>query len=157
MALLFLSFQGLASPMWQTSPQDPQTGLSKEFLQPATSALISIHQAKQNIANVISKNLPIGYYDPSLAAQAYDQVRQSQIAATTNGDHQAATLLNSYFAKVKAWADQYKADRESMNASRTMGEDFLSDDTVWQAIQACEKGFNEMLASRAYKDIAECK
>jgi hypothetical protein len=141
----------------QTPPSDAQNSLSAAFTKPATSALIAIHQAKQNIANVVAKNLPIGYYNPNLAAQAYDQVRQAQIAATTNGDQQAAALLDKYFTKVKAWAEQYKAARQSMNATRTMGENMLAQDSGWQAIETCEKAFNAMLVNRVYNEIASCE
>jgi hypothetical protein len=154
---LLLAFpgSGAADPVWQASANS-QEGLSKAFTQSATTALIAIHQAKQNIANVVSKNQPIGYYNPNLAAQAYDQVRQSQIAASTGGDQQAATLLNAYFMKVKTWAEQYKAARESMNATNTMGENMLAQDSGWQAIESCEKSFNTMLINRVYNDIPAC-
>jgi hypothetical protein len=147
---------GLAAA-WQPPAYDSQEKLSKEFVQPATSALIAIHTSKQNIADVVSKNLPNGFYDPNLAAKAYDQVRQSEIAAHTSGDQKAATLLNSYFTKVKAWADKYKEARQNMNATNTMGEDFLNQDSDWQAIQSCEKAFNTMLTSRAFHDIDSCR
>ena len=147
-----------AEPARQSSSSDSQDRLSAAFTGPATSALISIHQAKQNIANVVTKNLPLGYYDPKLAAQAYEQVRQSQIAATTNGDQQAATLLNSYFTKVKKWAEGYKAARQSMDATNTIaGPDMLADDSAWQAIESCEKDFNTMLLNRVYDEIASCE
>jgi hypothetical protein len=142
---------------WQSQSVDSQEIMSREFLQSASSALVAIHQAKENIATLVSKNLPNSYYDPRLASHAYDQVRQSQIAATTHGDQQAATLLNSYFGKVKAWADQHKEDRQSLNATRTMGEDSLANDDDWQTIQACEKGLNQMLMSRSYTDVRECR
>jgi hypothetical protein len=139
------------------SSADLQDGLSKEFTQSATTAMIAIHQAKQNIANVVANNRPSGYYNPNLAAQAYDQVRQSQIVARTSGDQQAATLLNSYLTKVKTWAEQYKADRQSLNATNTIGENTLAQDSDWQAIESCEKAFNEMLIVRKYSDIRSCQ
>jgi hypothetical protein len=141
----------------QSPSSDHQNGLSAAFTKPATSALIAIHQAKQNIANVVSKNLPLGYYNPDLAAQAYDQVRQSQMAATTNGDQQAAALLGKYFTKVKTWAEQYKVARQSLNATKTMGENMLAHDSGWQAIESCEKAFNTMLVNRVYHEIASCE
>lgn len=144
-------------PAPQSPSSDSQEQLSAPFTKSATSALVAIHQAKQNIANVVSKNLPIGYYDPSLAARAYDQVRQSQIDASTNGDQQAAAQLNSYVTKVKTWAEQYKAARQSMNASRTMGENMLAQDAGWQAVESCEKGLNTMLVNRVYHEIASCR
>jgi hypothetical protein len=145
---LLLAFpgSGAADPVWQASANS-QEGLSKAFTQSATTALIAI---------LVSKNQPIGYYNPNLAAQAYDQVRQSQIAASTGGDQQAATLLNAYFMKVKTWAEQYKAARESMNATNTMGENMLAQDSGWQAIESCEKSFNTMLINRVYNDIPAC-
>lgn len=157
--ILLLAFAdpGFARPAWQTSPSDSQDRLSTAFLQEATSALIGIRQSKQNIADVVTKNLPNGYYNPNLAAQAYDQVRQAQIAAKTNGDQQAATLLNSYFMKVKSWAEKYKAARQSMDATTTMGQDFLAQDPQWQAIESCEKGLNTMLMNRVYSDVASCQ
>jgi len=150
--LLILPSSGLADP----SP-DSLDRLSTAFTQSATSALIAIYQSKQNIAAVVKRNLPSGYYNPDLAARAYDQVRQSEIAATTNGDQQAAILLNSYFMRVKAWADKYKAARQSMNATNTMGEDPLGQDSDWQAIESCEKALNTMLSKRVYNDIASCQ
>jgi hypothetical protein len=141
----------------QSPSSDHQNGLSAAFTRPATSALIAIHQTKQNIANVVSKNLPLGYYNPDLAAQAYDQVRQSQIAATTNGDQKAATLLGKYFTKVKTWAEQYKVARQSLDATNTMGENMLAQDSGWQAIESCEKAFNTMLVNRVYNEIASCE
>jgi hypothetical protein len=131
--------------------------LSGKFVQSATVALVSIRDVKQNIATVLSKNLPSGYYDPKLGTDAYEKVRLADVSATTNGDQQAAKLLDTYFAKVKTWAESYKTDRANMNANRTMGEDFLSDDSVYQAIQACEKAYNTMLVNRSYLEIAECR
>ena len=131
--------------------------LSSQFTQSATSALVGIHQAKQNIATVLTKNLPNAYYNPDLAARAYEQVRTAQVGATTDGDKDAALLLNSYFMKVKNWADKYKEARRSMNATRTMGEDFLREDTDWQAIETCEKALNNVLIHRAYNDVPSCR
>ena len=148
-----------AAPASQSTNPSPEssTALSSGFLRPATSALVALHQAKQNIADVVTKNLPIGYYNPNFAAQAYDQVRQSQIAAKTSGDQNAANLLNSYFTKVKTWAEKYKAARQSLNATNTMGgPDMLKDDPDWQAIESCEKDLNTMLGNRVYNDIASC-
>jgi hypothetical protein len=152
------SFGFAADPAWQSSSSDSKPGLSKAFTQSATTALIAIHQSKQNIADVVTRNLPSGYYNPNLAAQAYDQVRRSQIAASTDDDQQAATLLNSYFTKVKTWAEQYKTARQSMNATNTMGgQDMLAQDSTWQAIESCEKAFNTMLINRVYNDIPSCQ
>ncbi len=146
-----------ADPAWQSpSPASPDN-LSAGFTKSATTALIAIHQSKQNIANVVTRNLPIGYYRPDLAAQAYDQVRQSQLDAITSGDQQAATLLNSYFTKVKTWAEQYKAARQSMDATDTMGENMLAQDSGWQEIESCEKQFNKMLINRVYNGIGSCQ
>lgn len=155
--LLAFAGSGFARSAGQSSSSDSQDRLSTAFTQAATSAVIGIHQSKQNIANVVNKNLPSGYYNPNLAAQAYEQVRQAQIVAKTNGDQQAATLLNSYFTKVKSWAEKYKSDRQSMNATNTMGQDVLGQDPEWQAIESCEKGLNTMLTNRVYSDIASCQ
>ena len=149
--LLILPSSGLAE-----SP-DSLDRLSTAFTQSATSALIAIYQSKQNIATVVKRNLPSAYYNPELAVRAYGQVRQSEIAATTNGDQQAAALLNSYFTKVKRWGDKYEAARQAMNATNTIGEDPLANDSDWQAIESCEKAFNTMLLKRVYNDIASCQ
>jgi hypothetical protein len=142
----------------QDSSADQQDNkLSPKFTQAAISAMVSIHQAKQNIATVVTRNLPSGYYNPSYAAQAYEQVNVAQVDATTNGDQQAATLLSDYFNNVKSWAENYKAQRESMNATTTMGQDFLKQDPKWQNIESCEKAMNSMLTSREYTEIFACE
>jgi hypothetical protein len=140
----------------QPNPR-PQDQLTTQFTQNANSALVSIHKTKQNIAMVVTKNLPTFYYDPNLAANAYEQVRAADLSATSNGDRQTSTLLASYFAKVRGWAQKYKADRESMNATTTVGEDFLDNDPDWQAIETCEKALNALLVSRAYSDVSSCR
>jgi hypothetical protein len=136
---------------------DANTKLSRQFSQSATAALVSIHRAKENIATVVSKNLPGGYYNPNLAAQAYEQVRAAQLSANSNGDQQAATLLSSYFTKVRTWAEGHKLDRQSLNATRTMGENAMSQDQDWQAIDSCEQALNAMLISGQYSSIPSCQ
>lgn len=144
-------------PSAQPQSSESANHLSPAFLRSATSALVAIHECKQNVARVVSKNLPRGFYDPNLAARAFGQVEQTKIDASTDGDHQAATLLNSYVTKVKTWAERHKADRDAMNASRTMGEDPLAQDSDWQAIESCENGLKTMLSHRVFDEIAGCR
>ena len=156
-AVVLLSFGSLRSAVGQDSATNTDNKLSTQFTKAATSAMISIHQAKQHIATVVSQNLPSGAYNPDYATRAYEQVRNAQLEATTAGDQQTEALLNSYFLKVKEWAEKYKAARQSMNATRTMGEDFLTRDSDWQAIESCEKAFNTLLINRVYDDIRACR
>jgi hypothetical protein len=119
--------------------------------------MVSIHQLKQSFATLVTKNLPIGYYSPNVGAQTYEKVRMAQVNTTTDGDQQAAVVLNSYFMKVKRWTEKYKADRQSMDATKTMNQDFLSQDADWLTIQACESALNIMLADRSYNNIPLCQ
>jgi len=130
--------------------------LSRQFTHSATSAMVSIHQVKQSAARILESNLPSGYYDPRLSAKAYEDLRAAETNATTTGDHQTATLLNSYFTKVKSWLEKYKEQRKDMNATRTMGEDFLADDPDWHAINTCEKALNSVLTNGSYAEIRSC-
>jgi hypothetical protein len=155
--VLLVTLVGFRFAFAQESGANAEDKLSRQFTQSATSAMVSIHQVKQSIATVLTKNLPSGYYDPALGAQAYEKVRTAQVNAATNGDQQAATLLNSYFTKVKDWAEKHKSDRQSMNATQTMGQDWLSQDPAWQSIEACEKALNTVLIDRAYKNIPSCQ
>jgi hypothetical protein len=155
--VVLLRLLGYQFALGQDASTNAQDKLSRQFTQSATSAMVSLHQVKQNIATVLEKNLPGGYYDPNLAARAYENVRTAQTDATTNGDQQTATLLDAYFTKVKTWAEKYKAARQSMNATRTMGEDFLTDDPEWQAINTCEKALNTLLTQGVYHEIRSCQ
>jgi hypothetical protein len=161
-ALLLLSIFFLACmeiPLAFGQNPDAANGdaLSREFNQSAISAMVSIHQAKDHMATVISKNLPGAFYDPGLAAEAYEKVRMAEVSATTTGDQQTASLLTSYFTKIKNWADKYKADRQNMNATRTMTHDLLAKDSEWQSIEACEKALNTLLVNRTYAPIGSCQ
>jgi hypothetical protein len=155
--VLLLAFVGFRFAFGQDSVANTEDKLSRQFTQSATSAMVSIHQVKQSISTILTKNLPSGYYDPALGAQAYEKVRTAQVDATTNGDQQAAILLNSYFTKLKDWAEKHKSDRQSMNATNTMGQDWLSQDSDWQTIEACEKALNTVLIDRVYKNIPSCQ
>jgi hypothetical protein len=147
----------LVTQSLQAQNTDPQQKLSKGFMDSATSALVNIHSVKQNILNIVQNNLPSGYYDPKLAMSAYEQVRQAQIAATTNGDQQAAAQLGTYFQQVKSWAEKYKEARQDMDATDTMNRDDITEDPQLQSIDACEKGLNNMLISRVYTNVDSCQ
>lgn len=155
--VVLLTLVGFRFASGQDSDANTGDKLSRQFTQSATSAMVSIHQLKQSIATVVSKNLPGGYYNPDLGAQAYEKVRTAQDDATTSGDRQAATLLNSYFMKVKGWGEKYKADRQSMVATNTVRQDMLSQDSDWLTIQACEKALNTLLIDRVYNNISLCQ
>jgi len=119
--------------------------------------MVSIHEVKQSIANVVAKNLPNAYYNPNLGSKAYLDVRTAQLQASTPDDQQTAAMLNSYFNKVKNWALEHKSARESMNGTDTTRENYLENDPQWQAIDACEKGLNAVLSARSYSDVASCQ
>jgi hypothetical protein len=136
--------------------QGEENGLSKQFMQSAITAMASIHQVKESIATVVAKNLPGAYYNPHLGSQAELDVRTAQLHATTSADQQAATLLDSYFNKVRNWGLKYKSARESMNGTKTIDEKFLENDSEWQSIGACEKGLNAMLTARTYSNVPAC-
>ena len=155
-SFLFVACLGMPLAFGQNSSAANE-GLSKEFTQSAISAMVSIHQVKDNIATVVAKNLPNGYYDPSLAAQAYEKLRIAETSTSTYGDQQTATLLTSYFTKVKNWAEKYKADRQSLNATRTMSHDVLGQDSDWHSIDACEKALNRLLTDRTYIPVRSCQ
>lgn len=136
--------------------QSEENGLSKQFTQSAITAMVSVHQVKESIATVVAKNLPGAYYNPHLGSQAELDVRTAQLQATTNADQQVATLLDSYFNKVRNWGLKYKSARESMNGTKTIDEKFLENDSEWQAIEACEKGLNTVLTARTYSNVPSC-
>jgi hypothetical protein len=146
----------IASAFAVSQDLSTQDKLSRQFTQSATSAMVSIHQVKQNVARILESNLPSGYYDPQLSAKAYEDFRAAETNATTHGDQQTATLLSSYFTKVKSWVEKYKEQRKDMDATRTMGEDFLNDDPDWHAINTCEKELNSLLTSGSYSEIGSC-
>lgn len=131
--------------------------LSRQFTKSATTAMVSIHELKESIANVISKNLPNGSYNPTLAARAYQGLRAAELDATSEGDNKTVPLLDFYFTKVRTWGNKYSTERRSLNATDTMGENVLDNDSDWIAIQACEKSLNSLLRDRKYNYIHLCK
>jgi hypothetical protein len=155
--LIALTGTLFAGQPWQVQDTDSQQRLSRGFAGAATSAMVSIHSVKQNILNIVQNNLPSGYYDPKLATTAYDQMRQAQIAATTNGDQQASALLGTYFQQVKSWADKYKEARKDMDATDTMNRNDITQDPQLQSLDACEKGLNSMLVSGVYTNVDSCQ
>jgi hypothetical protein len=141
----------------QADSADARQRLSREYAEQATSALASIHTWKGNMVDVIARHLPSGYYDRNLGVRAYESTSQSQIKAKTDGDHQAASLFDSYFKKVQAWGEKHKAARQTMDASGTMGENDVSDDPDLQTIDACEKALNAMLKKGVSGDAPSCQ
>jgi len=154
-----MSLTLLATPLLQAQVADSSQKLSKGFMDAGTQALASIHSVKQRVLTIVENNLPAasGNFDPQLGTAAYEKVRQAQIAATTSGDQQSATLLGNYFKQVKAWADKYKEARQSMDATNTMNRSDITQDPQLQMLDACEKGLNSMLISGTYSSVDSCQ
>jgi hypothetical protein len=138
--------------------QDSSQVLSRDFVLSATGALARLHSVKQNMVEVNSSRMPGVEYNKDLAVQAYEKIREAQVNAKSSGDQSTADMLTSYAKRLQGWGEQYRSARESMDASKTMGEDEVRNDPDLQTMDECERGLAAALKRGSYtEEIRSCR
>lgn len=132
-------------------------GLSQEFTNAALGELAQMREWKGAIETMIAMQIPVtGTYLQDYHARAEEGLRFASVAATTPSDHSAYQLLQSGFNTLANWADSAVANRQALNATRTLGENVLKNDPVLEKISNCGKFLSSMLVSGNYSDSPSC-
>jgi hypothetical protein len=78
------------------------------------------------------------------------------VAAVTPGDQQAFQLLRNEFDNLSNWADSLIAERQSLNATKTVDPNITQNDQALAKLSACSNFLSSILVSGTFADDASC-
>jgi hypothetical protein len=132
--------------------------LSPEFQTAAINALSQAREYKGLVEGVLEVGAPIsGTWLRNAEGQAVAAVTQAQVAASTEADRNAYAFLNAGFSQLQTWANSAIADRNAMNATRSISENALQNDPTLAKLSRCGRFFNSMVASGKFSDDPSCR
>jgi hypothetical protein len=131
--------------------------ISKDFASAGISALADIRAWKDVVVAVMEFGVLLNgpwYQDHHDSADA--SLKLAAVAVSTTSDQSAFQLLQNEFTNVEQWGGNLVANRQALNATKTMAPNAIRDDPAMAKINDCVKALNPMLASGVYRDVPSC-
>jgi hypothetical protein len=130
--------------------------LTPSFSKAAMTALADVYRWKERARADAKSGIPSDY-GKLIRTRAYEDVRQAQMAGTTEGDQKAGQMLERHFLNVNTWVDKLVEARKNMSATYSLDPDSIDQDPDLVKVNDCEKAFNAMLRQNRYSEIAVCQ
>jgi hypothetical protein len=137
----------------------PATGnLSTNFRSATIGALSEMREWQGAVESVIRFGVPVVTAWPqdyrNKASAALDLAR---VNVQTDADNDALQLLQNEFTNLSAWSDKVVAERKSLDASRFIDPNALTDDPALNKIRACSSFLGGMISSGVFADSDSCR
>lgn len=140
-----------AAPATENSP------LSREFARSAIAVLAGLREWRGVVTTVIRYGLPVvGSWPQDYHDRVEADLMQAQLSATSKSDQNAAQLLENEFDNTDTWASEVVAQRQALNASRSVDPNALQNDTLLTQISNCGQFLSNMIVSGVYTDDSSC-
>jgi hypothetical protein len=139
------------------SVQPMPQGLSRNFAAAAIGVLEDMREWRGAVHAMITYG---GAMRPDLA-QYYAQraqvsLAQAAVAASTDDDRNALSLLQNEGSQLDAWANGVISAQKNMNGSAIVDPNALANDPAYTKIQNCGQFLNSMLVSGTFSDDGSC-
>ena len=135
----------------------PQEGLSKEFAREAIGVLAEMREWRGAIGAVRSYNVPFtGTWPQDYHDHAEASFQHLSVAASTASDRDALQLLRNEFDNLSNWASSVVAERQALNATKTVDPNLTQNDQALTKISSCSSFLGGMLISGEFADSASC-
>ena len=109
------------------------------------------------VGTILAYGVPVvGSWPQDYHDHVEANLRQVEIAATTDADRDAMQLLRSEFSNLARWAGDVVATRQALNATKTIGADTMQSDQTLAKISDCGRFLNSMLVSGSFTDDRSC-
>lgn len=164
-----LSFKGrrafltlpLSEAEAETSPRPKladDSGLSRDFMKAGIEAIAGMREWASTLAYAIQNGYQVTEgWASDYRARAAQSVKIASISAVTEGDRNAAQLLNHEFESVEGWSDKLVQARTSMDAAKyVLSADALRSDPLSEKIISCGRFLVSMLGSGNFQDDGSC-
>lgn len=135
----------------------PADALSKGFAREAIGVLAEMREWRGAIGTTRTYNVqftgtwPQDYHDRAQAS--LDHV---SVAATTPADRDALQLLRNEFENLSNWTGSVIAERQALNATKTVDPNMTQNDQALAKISECSNFLSGMLVSGTFADNPAC-
>ncbi len=138
-------------------PPPPPEGLSKEFAREAIAVLAEMREWRGAIGTTRSYNVPFtGTWPQDYHDHMESSLQHVAIAASTDSDHDALQLLGNDFENLSNWASEVIAERQALNATKTVDPNMMQNDQALAKISSCSSFLSSMLVSGEFADSPSC-
>ncbi len=138
-------------------PSPPPDALSREFAREAIGLLAEMREWRGAIGTTRSYNVQFtGTWPQDYHDRVEADLQRVAVAAVTPGDQQALQLLRNEFDNLSNWADSLIAERQSLNATKTVDPNMTQNDQALAKLSACSNFLSSMLVSGTFADDASC-
>jgi hypothetical protein len=139
------------------SPPPPAVGLSKAFSREAIDVLAEMREWRGAIGATRSYNVPFtGTWPQEYHDRAEANLQHVSVAASTTADQDALQLLRNEFDNLSNWAGTLIAERQALNATKTVDPNVTQNDQVLAKISSCSSYLSGMLVSGEFADSPSC-
>ena len=138
-------------------PATPQQGLSKEFARDAIGVLAELREWRGAIGTVRSYNVPFtGTWPQDYHDRAEASLQHVAVTATTAQDRDALQLLRNEFENLANWTSSVIAERQALNATKTVDPNLMQNDQLLAKISNCSNFLSGMFVSGVFADNPTC-
>ncbi len=139
------------------SPPPPTVGLSKAFSREAIDVLAEMREWRGAIGATRSYNVPFtGTWPREYHDRADANLQHVSVAASTAADQDALQLLRNEFDNLSNWASSLIAERQALNATKSVDPNVTQNDQILAKISSCSSFLSGMLVSGEFADSPSC-
>jgi hypothetical protein len=131
--------------------------MSKQFQQMAVVTLAEMREWKGAVAYTVATGMPVaGTWSQEFRNRIEADLMKTELAVSTDADHQAFQLLNQELALLSEWAEKVLGEREALNGARSVDPNALQEDQELAKISQCGEFLSWMIVSGTFSDDSSC-
>jgi hypothetical protein len=135
----------------------PLEALSKEFAREAIGLLAEMREWRGAIGTTRSYNVQFtGTWPQDYHDRVGADLQRVALAAATPADQQSLQLIRNEFDNLSNWANSVIAERQALDATKTVDPNVMQNDQALAKISACSNFLSRILVSGAFTDDANC-
>ena len=135
----------------------PLEALSKEFAREAIGLLAEMREWRGAIGTTRSYNVQFtGTWPQDYHDRVGADLQRVTLAAATPADQQSLQLIRNEFDNLSNWANSVIAERQALDATKTVDPNVMQNDQALAKISACSNFLSRILVSGAFTDDANC-
>ena len=147
----------IPAPTPEEAPPHPDN-MSKDFQRIAVFTLAEMREWKGAISTLITSGIPVaGTWPQDYHDRVEADLMQAALTASTDPDRQALQLLQKEDTLLSEWAGKVIAEREALNAARTIDPNSLQNDQSLAKISKCGQFLSSMIVGGNFYDDSSCE
>lgn len=147
----------IPAPTPEEAPPHPDN-MSKDFQRIAVFTLAEMREWKGAISTLITSGIPVaGTWPQDYHDRVEADLMQAALTASTDPDRQALQLLQKEYTLLSEWAGKVIAEREALNAARTIDPNSLQNDQSLAKISKCGQFLSSMIVGGNFYDDSSCE